>query len=201
MSARRLSMWAAAALCAVACQVFVGSASADKLPDGRVYERVSSLAQYGGGGYTPGGGDYFGNEISSEHTGLPFQASANGGKVAYLGSPSVGGSELSGNEGGNEYLATRSPTGGWTQSNLAPAGQPGAVFQAFSGDLSVGFLDSVEPLAPLAPGFGEEIPFEGSYDVLYSTNTSGHEYDPLVTITPPYRSKRSFQTVAGTVSS
>ena len=35
-------------------------------------------------------------------------------------------------EGGNEYLATRSPTGGWTQSNLAPAGQPGAVFQVFS---------------------------------------------------------------------
>ena len=199
MSARSLSMWAAAMLCAVVCQVFVGSASADKLPDGRVYERVSSLAQYGGEIYSPGGYNDFSIEFSSAYTGLPFQASANGDKVSYLGSPTVGGNELSGGEGGNQYLATRLATGGWAQSNLAPADHPSAVYQGFSSDLSVGFMDSVEPLSPLAPGFGEEVPFKGSYDILYSTNTSGDEYVPLIKAVPPYRTKESFQTV-GTLS-
>ena len=200
MSARSLSMWAVALLCAVACQVFAGSASADKLPDGRVYERVSSLAQHGGEVYTPGGRRYFGNDISGVYTGLPFQAAAAGGKVAYLGSPTVGGNELSGWEGGNQYLATRIPSGGWKQSNIAPTDRPSGVFQAFSSDLSVGFLDAVEPLSPLSPGFGEEIPYEGSYDILYSTNTAGDEYVPLVTTNPPYRSKERFGSAYGTVS-
>jgi len=49
-------------------------------------------------------------------------------------------------------------------------------------------------LSPLAPGFGEEIPSEGSYDVLYTTNTSGEEYLPLVAAKPPYRSSEGFKT-------
>jgi hypothetical protein len=200
MSVRRLSMWVIALLCAVSCQVFVGSASAGELPDGRVYERVSSLAQYGGEVYPPGGINNFGTGAGSEYTGLPFQASTDGRKVAYLGSPTVGGNELYGAEGGNEYLATRLSNGGWEQSNISPTDVPGAVYQAFSSDLSIGFLDSVEPLSPLTPGFGEEIPSAGSYDVLYSTSTAGGEYVPLITTTPPFRSKERFETVPGTVS-
>ena len=195
MSARSLSMWAAALLCAVACQVFVGSASAGELPDGRIYERVSSLAQYGGEVYVPGGLSYFGNEVTTTHTGLPFQASADGNKVAYVGSPTpTGGNELSGEEGGNEYLSSRT-SNGWSESNIAPIDHYGAIFQAFSSDLSKGFLDSVEPLSPLAPGFGEEVSRYGSYDILYATDTSGDEYAPLITSVPPYRSKEDFQTV------
>ena len=173
-------MWVAAALCAVACQVFVGSAIAGELPDGRVYERVSSLAQYGGEVYTPGASGYYGTEISYEYTYLPFQVSADGGKVAFVGSPTVGGNELKGAEGGNQYLATRLPAGGWAQSTLAPIDHPRGTFQAFSKDLTVGFLDSLEPLSPLAPGFGEEIRREGSYDVLYTTNTVRRRICPTV---------------------
>src|ERR1700722_5464089 len=194
MSARSLSMWVSALLCAVACQVFVGSATAGELPDGRIYERVSSLAQYGGEVYIPGASHYYGTEISYEYTYLPFQASANGGKVAFVGSPTVGGNELTGAEGGNQYLATRLSVGGWSQSTLAPADHPRGTFQAFSKDLSVGFLDSLEPLSPLSPGFGEEISREGSYDIPYTTNTSGDEYVPLITTTPPYRSTERFKT-------
>ena len=201
MSARSLLAWAAAMLCAVVCQVFVGSASADKLPDGRVYERVSSLAQHNGEVYTPGGSRSFYVETNSLYTGLPFQAAAEGNKVAFVGTPTVGGNELSGWEGGNEYLATRLSAGGWGQSNIAPADSPGAIYQAFSSDLSVGYLDSVEPLSSAAPGFGEEMPFYGSYDILYSVSTPGDEYVPLITTKPPFRSKEGFQTVHGTVSS
>ena len=201
MSARSLSMWAAAMLCAVVCQVFVGSASADKLPDGRVYERVSSLAQHNGEVYTPGGNQRFAVEASSLYTGLPFQAATEGNKVAFVGTPTTDGNELSGWEGGNEYLATRLSTGGWAQSNIAPEDSPGAIYQAFSSDLSVGYLDSVEPLSSMAPGSGEEMPFYGSYDILYSVSTPSDGYVPLITAKPPFRSKEGFQTVHGTVSS
>ena len=198
MSARSLSMWAAALLCAVVCQVVVASASAGELPDGRVYERVSSLAQHGGEVYTPGGSDYYGTEVSTEFTYLPFQVSPSGDKVAFVGSPTVGGNELLGEQGGNQYLDTRLSAGGWTQSNIAPADHPKGAFQAFSKDLSVGFLDSLEPLSPLAPGFGEVLPNEGNYDIPYTTNTSGDEYVPLITTTPPYRSTESFKTAGYT---
>ena len=199
MSARRLSMWAAVALCAVACQVFVGSASADKLPNGRVYERVSSLAQYGVEVYQPYRELYEGTyEFPVSSTELLFQSSADGNRVAYIGGPSVGGNELSGEAGGNQYLAARSSNGGWTQTNIAPTDASSSVFQAFSSDLSVGFVDGVEPLSSTAPGYGEPPAWDGHYDVLYKTNTSASEYVPQFTTKPPYRSVETFKT-AGSV--
>ena len=200
MSARRLSICAAAVLCAVLCQILVGSASADKLPDKRVYERVSSLAQYGSEVYQPEV-ELYSTEIYEDpvsSTELLFQSSADGNRVAYIGSPSVGGNELSGEWGGNQYLATRSASGGWTQANISPTYVSSSSFQAFSSDLSVGFLDAVEPLTSSAPGFGEEIPRYGNYDVLYSTSTATSEYLPQFSIKPPYRSIQSFKT-AGSV--
>ena len=119
MSARRLSIWAAAMVCAVVCQIFVGSASANELPDGRIYERVSSLWQYASEVYEPVL-ELEVNEYPVSQTELLFQAAANGNRVAYIGGPSVGGNELSGTNGGNQYLATRSPDGGWTQANISP---------------------------------------------------------------------------------
>lgn len=198
MSARRLSIWAAAMVCAVVCQIFVGSASADELPDGRIYERVSSLWQYASEVYEPVL-ELEVNEYPVSQTELLFQAAANGNRVAYIGGPSVGGNELSGTNGGNQYLATRSPDGGWTQANISPTYVASSVFQAFSSDLSVGFLDAVEPLSSTAPGFGEAIPRFGSYDVLYATNTSTSEYAPQFTIKPPYRSTEGFQTAGSVV--
>ena len=190
----RLSMWVVALLCAVACQVLIGSASAGELPDGRVYERVSSLAQQGVEVYVPNVSEAQGIEYTAVNTDLTFQAAADGDRVAYVGGPSAGGNELSGEDGGNEYLATRAGSGTWTQSNLAPTGAPSSIFQAFSADLTVGFLDAVEPLSANAPGYGETVPLNRNYDDLYATDTSGHEYTPFFTGKPPYRSVNTFQT-------
>jgi hypothetical protein len=194
---RRFSMLAAVALFAT-CLFASVPAGADELPDGRVYERVSSLAPYGAEVYVPN--QSVGKYISTE-TELPFEASANGERVVYVGAPTVGGNELAGQDGGNEYLATRSSPGGWTQSDISPFEAATGVFQAFSKDLTVGFLDADEPLSGQAPGFGEtltptELTDEGNYDVLYSTDLGSKEYDPFFTATPPFRSKANFETVA-----
>jgi hypothetical protein len=185
-------MWMAA-LCGALCALPAGVAGAEQLPDGRVYERVSSLAQYGAEVYPP-----FTTGVGSQYTTLrtllPFQAASDGNRVAYPGAPSVGGNELGGEKGGNEYMATRSPSGGWSQSNLAPAGHPSAVFQAFSADLSTGFLDAMEPLSPDAPGFGEVLQHNQNYDVLYETGTAEDDYVPYLTAKPPYRSIATFHT-------
>ena len=195
MSARRLCVVAAG--CAAICAMnLVASASADELPDGRVYERVSSLAPYGAEVYVPHLG--IGNFIVTL-TELPFQASANGERVVYVGAPTVGGNELEGEFAGNEYLAERAPGGGWVQSDVSPLEAPTGVYQAFSSDLTVGFLDSEEPLSAQSPGFGETLTPEellrnGNYDVLYSTDLGSGTYSPFFTTDPPFRSKSSFET-------
>jgi hypothetical protein len=178
----------------------VGAAGAETLPDGRVYEKVTPSSGQEIEAYQPveelarevvGGLSY---EFSNTQTEFLFQAAADGDGVAFLGAPTTGGSEVSGLDGGNEYLATRASDGGWTVSNISPAGSPSAVFEAFSSDLSTGFLDSIEPLASTAPGFGETFTYGGNFDVLYSTDTAGEEYAPLFTVRPPNRTRQSFQT-------
>ena len=195
MMIRGFSMLAAFAL-VLTCLVASAPAGADELPDGRVYERVSSLAPYGAEVYAPY--EAISNYIASV-TELPFEASANGERVVYVGAPTVGGNELAGEFGGNEYLATRSPGGGWVQSDISPFEAPTGVYQAFSKGLTVGFLDALEPLSAQAPGFGEkltseELHYQANYDVLYSTDLGGGEYAPFFTVTPPFRSRSSFAT-------
>ena len=172
--------------------------SSSSLPDGRVYERVSALAPYGAEAYVP---DESVGKFISTNTELPFEASVNGERVVYVGAPTVGGNELAGQDGGNEYLATRSSPGGWVQVNISPFEASTGVFQAFSKDLTVGFLDADEPLSAQAPGFGasltsKELFYPGNYDVLYSTDLGSGKYDPFFTVTPPFRSKANFETVA-----
>ena len=172
------------------------SSASPSLPDGRVYERVSSLAQYGAEVYVP---HFVAKNYIATLTELPFEASANGERVVYVGAPSVGGNELAGEFAGNEYLATRASGGGWVQSNISPVEAPTGVYQAFSNNLTVGFLDADEPLSALAPGFGanltsEELQYQGNYDVLYSTDLGSGEYVPFFTVTPPFRSRSTFET-------
>ena len=154
------------------------------LPDGRVYELVTPPEGFDSEVYQPIDPE-FNSEYSNTASDLPFQSSAEGDKVAYVGGPTVGGSESSGYHAGNEYLATRAAGGGWTQTNITPDGVPSAAFEAFSSDLSVGFLDATEPLSSTALGF---------YDRLYSTSTAGGEYQPLFMTNPPYRPEGSFGT-------
>ncbi len=154
------------------------------LPDGRVYERVSPTDEGGFNVYTPSA---FGFELSysdGQFTQRPFRAAGNGDGVVYVGSPSVsGGNGASGENEGNDYLATRSPEGGWTQVNLQPPGYRKALYQAFSDDLSVGWLAALsesgfeEELLPLSP----EAP--GKYNVLYARSNSEGAYRPLFTKT------------------
>lgn len=158
-------------------------AGATSLPDGRVYEMVTPPENHDADVYVP---RVEGAEESTTPTDYPFQAAANGDRVAYVAAPTVGGIEDQGDGGGNEYLAVRSAAGGWTQVYIQPPGKSDPFFQAFSSELTVGFLDSLTPLSPEAPA--------GGYDVLYSASlTGGGGYVPFFAATPPYRSATEFE--------
>ncbi len=164
------------------------------LPDDRVYERVTSTDERGFSVYTPLA---FGNGLSYAeglYTELPFQAGADGNGVVYVASPlTSGGSGSSGEYEGNDYLATRSPGGGWTQVNLQPPGYRKAQYQAFSDDLSVGWLAALSE-----SGFEEELPplsreAPGQFNVLYARSNSDGVYQSLFTKTATiHRSKNEF---------
>jgi hypothetical protein len=162
------------------------------LPDGRGYEMVTPVmdedssvskpelnAEASIGGLESGVGDK-GNSSVGDETKLPFQAAADGSAIAYVGDPSVGGNGSVGLDEGNQYLARRSAAGGWSVAVIQPDGFKSPVYQAFSSDLSVGILNSSEPLSAGAP--------EDGYSTLYSSITSGSTYNPFFTITPKHRS-------------
>jgi hypothetical protein len=126
------------------------------LPDGRVYEMVTPPDNYDADVYVPLTVKNL-SESSFEFPGLagntaeePFQAAAGGDAVAYLGDPTTGGD---GGEGrrANQYLATRSPQGGWTQVNIQPVGYLLPEYTGFSSELSTGVLESPEPLVAGVP--------------------------------------------------
>ena len=174
-------------------------AASSSLPDKRVYELVTPPDNnFGSEVYQPDESRVDG-VFANTHTALPFQASNSGERLAFVGGLTEGGSEFSGVNGGNEYLATRQPGGGWKQANVTPE-DPSAIYQAFSSDLSVGYLDAIEPLSSAAPGFGEtpELSYVGNYDVLYSTAMGSKAVTPVFTVKPPYRSMATFRT-AGSV--
>ena len=208
----RLSVWALGLLCTlVGGLAFAGVASANTLPDGRIYEQVTPEEKYGSDVYEPPviyttselGGTKYSEEEQAEaaesnlQTTLTFQAAADGNGIAFVASPTVGGNISQGFGGGNEYLARRS-TSGWTDSVLSPEATS-SVFQAFSPDLTKAFVNSVEPMSPAAPGFGEPLGFSGSYDVLYTMGTDDSGFAPFFSARPPYRSTNAFGT-AGPIS-
>jgi hypothetical protein len=167
------------------------STGLEGLPDGRVYELVSPT---GGADevYEPEAG----GEFANVETQNPFQAAADGNGIAYIGAPPrVGGNEDAGYLGGNQYLARRAGGGAWAQADISPSGVPSALFEGFSDDLSVGFLDSLEALSPDAPGWGAKVVPGGSWDVLYSTSTTSvGDYAPAFSVSPPNRTVGSFGT-------
>ncbi|HEX4188948.1 MAG TPA: fibronectin type III domain-containing protein [Solirubrobacteraceae bacterium] len=155
------------------------------LPDGRGYEMVTPVANENSNVYEPTiehGWNFQGG--TGDNTRFPFQAAAGGGAIAYVATPSVGGNGSTGDQSGNEYVAKRSPSGSWSVANIQPPGLETPVYQAFSNDLSVAFLDSSEALAPSAPG--------GGYTVPYSSETANSVYAPLFTVTPPNRAPSNF---------
>jgi hypothetical protein len=162
------------AFCAAVSGLWLATApaSADSLPDGRVYEAVSPVETEGNANiYVPFAGEgYLG--VNGEHGIISaelFEVSSDGKAVVYPGDlPPTGGGGQAGQGSGDQYLATLSPGGGWTVANILPVGDQGARYQAFSSDLSVGILESGALLAPEAPPGG-----------LYSHVVSGGDYKPL----------------------
>ncbi len=169
------------------------------LPDGRVYEMVTPPENQNANVYVPSGpgaslvygaGGSQGH-AEGENTSLPFQASTDGDTVTYVAAPALGGNGREGaGIGGNQYLATRAPGGGWAQQNIQPEGYSSPVYQAFSSDLSVGILQSRESLATGAPGgtLGSKL----GYMDLYARTLGDGDYQPLFTTTPPDRTPEEF---------
>ena len=156
------------------------------LPDGRVYEMVSSFGSAQNGTaqvYTP---SVYGITLALAEgiaTTRPFQVAANGEAAVYAGDPSSGGTGQGGEHSGNEYLATRLAGGGWRQVNIQPHGRYSVRYQAFSSDLTSGVLtaasgeldfeDGQSPLSPEAPGDG--------YTDLFQHTFAGEAYEPFFT--------------------
>jgi hypothetical protein len=161
------------------------------LPDGRVYEMVTPVENQNASVYVPDGPESE-KALNSIPTELPFRASSEGDAVVYAGDPSSGGNGSVGGGGGNEYLAERSPTGGWTQQNIQPGGYYSPIYAAFSDDLSVGVLDSRESLVAGAPG--APLGAKAGYDVPYTYTFGGGGYHPLFTRQPPNRAPEEFGT-------
>jgi sugar lactone lactonase YvrE len=155
------------------------------LPDGRVFERVSPAEDGQAEIYTP---QVFGlglprsegidEEFHAGGTANMFAVSTGGDAVVYPGAATTGGKSEA-----NDYLATRSPAGGWRQVNIEPAGRFGGGYFAFSSDLSVGILrvssehagveDGLPPLSPEAPGDG--------YTIFYKHDLESKSYEPFIT--------------------
>ncbi len=179
------------------------------LPDGRVYEPVSPVgSDQDVEIYVPeanlelAGGDK-GNPNEhgiNAHYKLPFQAAADGEAVAYAGAASPTGGTSSQGEGyGNEYLATRSPGGGWTQVAIetgsqdeTAAGENGthAEYRAFTSDLSVGILEG-----PSVPATHAPLKYDGLYAHAMASGVGGG-YESLFTAVPD-RTPEELQTAAG----
>ncbi len=152
------------------------------LPDGRAYEMVTPVSNEDADVYTPEVIDSeFGKYGIPTHN--PFEASTEGDAVAYAGSPTSGGNGNGGSQKGDEYVAKRSPTGGWTQLSMQPSlDRPR--YEAFSPELSEAVLCSTEALAGDAPA---------GYENLYRTTSEANRlYQPLVTV-PPTPARSTFE--------
>jgi hypothetical protein len=160
------------------------------LPDGRVYERVSSAANADSDVYQDL--PYSLEPYEGSSTQLPFLVSPDGDAVTYVGGPSEhGGIGAEGTGFGNQYLAMRDAAGHWNAVNIDPPSSNQAdlpAFNGFSPDLSVGFVSSAAtpPLAPGAPGEG--------YPDLYSQTFSTGVYRSLIQGAPKYRTATEFGT-------
>jgi hypothetical protein len=163
-----------------------GVASATTLPDGRAYELVSTSGN-AGEPFEPLNGE---SSFSQENTGLPFEASATGEAMTYVGEPgSVGGTGQNGAGFGIQWLAKRTPSG-WQTSVISPANTENSVnitssfpegyYQAFSSDLASGIVQGgPQPLSAEVPEHCHSLYSHasggGAYQALFVPTTAGEE--------------------------
>ena len=150
------------------------------LPDGRGYEMVTPVANESDELYVP----YGANQETEEaiNTGYPVRAAADGDAIAYVGEPNAEGNGSEGIAKGNEFIATRSPRGGWVQRDVQPPGVGSAFsspfYVSFSEDLSHSVLFSAEPLSAGVPA---------KYEDLYVRDNATGALQALSKVTPPNR--------------
>ena len=146
------------------------------LPDERTYEMVTPVENHNADVHIP---TAFSSAVTTNGTPtqFPFQVSTEGTAVTYPADPTIGGLGHGGNGSGNQYLAIRALTGGWTQTNIQPAARNGTVYQGFAGDLSSGFLASGGEGEPRLPPLSAQAPGEG-YRVLYACTLSAGACTP-----------------------
>ena len=151
------------------------------LPDSRVYEMVTPPNNQNAEVEIPLAvtkSEYVGEGIETFSL---FQVSPDGSAVAYQAGPTTGGYGKSGQGHGNQYLATRSASGSWTQTNIQPPGRITGGYQGFSSNLSQGVLFAAQ-LKEGEPGLSSDAP-GGRQIVLYkhSVDTGEEEapYEPL----------------------
>ncbi len=129
------------------------------LPDGRVFEMVSPSTNQDGNVYVPYTPQISGNSEAGVPTQRPFDVAPSGDAVAYVGDPpSIGGNGSIGQGVGNDFVATRSPEGGWTATDIEPPGYRKPEYLAFSSELSVGILAHQPPKVGFTgPWFAEQL--------------------------------------------
>jgi hypothetical protein len=164
------------AVCGFAEQAFattpVLGSSGPALPDGRVYELVSTLGNVGEL-YQPASPLGEVSPLVSEH---PFEAAQDGDAVSYVGEPPLsGGTGETGSGEGNQWLAVRTPSG-WVPQVITPAlrNVEFPAYQAFAPNLQSAIFQggASEPLAPgVAVGCRS----------LYSRDTAAGTYRALFT--------------------
>jgi NHL repeat len=114
------------------------------LPDGRGFELVSSLNN-GDASVVVNGGRAAADGSAVSYNGQAPPAGGNGNSS----NPHSGG--IQGGAGDNKYFASRSGGGGWSASDIQPAGLDSVQYLAFSSGLAVGILSSTEALTEGAP--------------------------------------------------
>ena len=156
--------------------------------DRRVYELVSPVVSGEDRQvYAPVGMERTLDFESLKHdlaTFRPFEASENGEAVAYVGDPpSTGGNGNVGESGGNEWVSKRMAGDGWSALDLELLGVE-KKYVAFSDDLSLGVLESEEPLAAEAP--------VGYPNLFVHATAAGAGFEPLLTEAPENRTPKEY---------
>lgn len=152
------------------------SATSSALPDGRVYELVSTSGNEGEP-YSPSAPEF----LFTTETNHIFQAAENGEALTYLGEPGLsGGNGNVGRSEGNQWLAKRT-FDGWKTEVITPrgteprsSGEIEPVYQAFSSDLFTGIVET-----PAQPPLTSDAPM--GCQVLYSRDNASGAYRALLT--------------------
>jgi hypothetical protein len=171
------------------------SAGIQGLPDDRAYEMVTPVDKEDAEVYIPFAMANSADQAIGYVTYRLNEVATNGDAVVYQADPTHNGQgESSGNGLGSAYLATRSATGGWSQTSIQPPGRRETRYQGFSSDLTVGVLNSgTENLRyeePQLPGpVGPRAYCEGSRIAcdrrdLYRHSLNEDMYMPLFSKTP-----------------